>query len=40
MVRANNHYNTRTYQSKFQCDGQYVRIYTFIDNTWYEEFTG
>lgn len=40
MVRANNHYNTRTYQSKFQCDGQYVRIYTFIDNTWFEEFTG
>lgn len=40
MVRANNHYNTRTYQSKFQCDGQYVRIYTFIDDTWYEEFTG
>ena len=40
MVRANNHYNTRTYQSKFQCDGQYVRIYTFIGDTWFEEFTG
>ena len=40
MVRANNHYNTRTRQSKFQCDGQYVRIYTFIDDTWFEEFTG
>lgn len=40
MVRANNHYNTRTRQTKFQCDGQYVRIYTFIDDTWFEEFTG
>ncbi len=40
MVRANNHYNTRTRQSKFQCDGQYVRIYTFIGDTWFEEFTG
>lgn len=40
MVRANKTYNDRTYQSKFQCDGQYVRIYTFIDDTWYEEFTG
>lgn len=40
MVRANNHYHTRTRQSKFQCDGQYVRIYTFIDDTWFEEFTG
>ena len=40
MVRANETYNDRRYQSKFQCDGQYVRIYTFIDNTWYEEFTG
>lgn len=40
MVRANNNYNTRTRQSKFQCDGQYVRIYTFIGDTWFEEFTG
>ena len=40
MVRANETYNNRRYQSKYQCDGQYVRIYTFIDNTWYEEFTG
>lgn len=40
MVRANNHYNTRTRQSKFQCDGQFVRIYTFIGDTWFEEFTG
>ena len=40
MVRANETYNDRRYQSKFPCDGQYVRIYTFIDNTWYEEFTG
>ena len=40
MVRANNNYNTRAYQSKFKCDGQYVRIYTFIGDTWFEEFTG
>ena len=40
MVRANETYNDRRYQSKFPCDGQYVRIYTFIDDTWYEEFTG
>lgn len=40
MVRANETYNDRRYQSKFPCDGQYVRIYTFIDNTWFEEFTG
>ena len=40
MVRANETYNNRRYQSKFPCDGQYVRIYTFIDDTWYEEFTG
>ena len=40
MVRANETYNDRRYQSKFPCDAQYVRIYTFIDNTWYEEFTG
>lgn len=40
MVRANETYNDRRYQSKFPCDAQYVRIYTFIDDTWYEEFTG
>ena len=40
MVRANETYNDRKYQSKFPCDGQYVRIYTFIDDTWFEEFTG
>ena len=40
MVRANETYNDRRYQSKFQCDGQYVRIYTFIGDTWFEEFTG
>ena len=40
MVRANETYNDRRYLSKFPCDGQYVRIYTFIDDTWYEEFTG
>lgn len=40
MVGSNKTYNDRKYQSKFPCDGQYVRIYTFIDNIWYEEFTG
>ena len=40
MVRANETYNDRRYQSKFPCDAQYVRIYTFIGDTWYEEFTG
>ena len=40
MVRANETYNDRRYQSKFPCDAQYVRIYTFIDDTWFEEFTG
>lgn len=40
MVRANETYNDRRYQSKFPCDAQYVRIYTFIGDTWFEEFTG
>lgn len=40
MVRANETYNDRRYLSKFQCDAQYVRIYTFIGDTWFEEFTG
>ena len=40
MVRANETYNNRRYQSKFPCDAQYVRIYTFIGDTWFEEFTG
>lgn len=40
MVRADRHYNTRTRETKFQCDGQAVRTYTFIDDTWYEEYTG
>ena len=40
MVRANETYNNRRYQSKFPCDAQYVRIYTFITDTWFEEFTG
>ena len=40
MVRANNHYNTRAHQTRFQCGGQDVRIYTFIGDTWFEEFTG
>lgn len=40
MVRANKTYNDRSYEMSFQCDGQYVRIYTFIGDTWFEEFTG
>ena len=40
MVRANETYNDRRYQSKLPCDAQYVRIYTFIGDTWFEEFTG
>ena len=40
MVRANETYNNRRYLSKFPCDAQYVRIYTFIGDTWFEEFTG
>lgn len=40
MVRANNSYNVRIHEGKFQCDGQYVRTYTFIGDTWFEEFTG
>lgn len=40
MVRANKTYNDRTREMSFQCDGQYVRIYTFIGDTWFEEFTG
>ena len=40
MVRANKTYNDRTREMSFQCDGQYVRIYTFIGDTWYEEFVG
>lgn len=40
MVRANQTYKDRSYEMSFQCDGQYVRIYTFIGDTWYEEFTG
>lgn len=39
MVRANNSYNVRIHESKFKCEGQAVRTYTFIDDTWFEEFT-
>lgn len=40
MVMADRHYNTRTRETNFQCGGQAVRTYTFIDDTWYEEYTG
>lgn len=40
MVRADNHYNTRTRQTKFACGGLAVRVYTFIGDTWFEEYTG
>lgn len=40
MVRANQTYKDRSYEMSYQCDGQYVRIYTFIGDTWFEEFTG
>lgn len=40
MVRADKTYKDRSYEMSFQCDGQYVRIYTFIGDTWFEEFTG
>lgn len=40
MVSANNHYNRRTYETKWQCGGQAVRAYTFIGDTWFEEYTG
>lgn len=33
MVRANQTYKDRSYEMSFQCDGQYVRIYTFIGDT-------
>lgn len=39
MVRANNSYNVRIHETKFKCEGQAVRTYTFIDDTWFEEFT-
>lgn len=40
MVRADKTYKDRSYEMSFQCDGQFVRIYTFIGDTWFEEFTG
>lgn len=40
MVKSDKTYNDRSYEMSFQCDGNTVRIFTFIGDTWYEEYVG
>lgn len=37
---ADNQYGSRSLNSNWACKGTYPRLFTYLDNTWYEEYMG
>lgn len=37
---ADNKYESRSLDSNWACKGTYPRLFTYLDNTWYEEYMG
>ena len=37
---ADTKYESRSLNSNWACEGTYPRLFTYLDNTWYEEYMG
>ena len=37
---ADGRYESRSLNSNWTCEGTYPRLFTYLDNTWYEEYMG
>lgn len=40
VCNADTQYESRTLNSNWACKGTYPRLFTYLDNTWYEEYMG
>ena len=40
VCNADTQYGSRSLNSNWACEGTYPRLFTYLDNTWYEEYMG